>query len=104
MNLRPGPPTKCHSSCALKNCQAKKAVGMPCLLSNQLVLTGQSCKRRSAQILQSTVSRRQGCLPSTLSSRIQYTPARTINSFGRYIGTSGDIGNPQKGGLVIKNF
>ena len=104
MQLRPGPHKKCESSCAKIRCMKRKAVGLPCIISNQVVVSGQSCSKKASQLLQMPVARRAGCLPAGLSSRIQFTQPQAINSFGRYVGTSGSITDPQKGGLVINNF
>jgi len=82
----------------------RKAIGLPCVISNQVVVSGQSCSTKASQLLQMPVARRAGCLPNGLSSRVQFTLPRAINSFGRYAGTSGSITDPQKGGLVINNF
>ena len=104
MQFRPGPHKKCESSCAKIRCIKRKAIGLPCIISNQAVVSGQPCSKMASQLLQMPVARRAGCLPVGLSSRIQFTQPQIINSFGRYAGSSGSITNPQKGGLVINNF
>ena len=44
----------------------------------------------------------QGC--SKTKQGITYTKLQKINGFGRYVNQSGGIYNPQKGGLVVRNF
>ena len=44
----------------------------------------------------------QGC--NKTREGTQYTRFRNINGFGRYVNQSGGINNPQKGGLVVRNF
>ena len=44
----------------------------------------------------------QGC--SKTQQGIQYTELRKTNGFGRYSNQSGALNNPQKGGLVVRNF
>ena len=44
----------------------------------------------------------QGCTKT--QQGLQYTKFRKINGFGRYVNQSGGLNDPQKGGLVVRNF
>ena len=127
MHIRPGPHKKCESKCMKSNCLAKQNEGGSCIQSSSIVSNQISRKQRNAQILNSRVSRRLGCLPSITTnnnsnnapivvfplfngglncpvSRTTFTYPRKVNNYGRYVGTNGFTNNPTKGGLVISNF
>ena len=127
MHIRPGPHKNCESKCMKSNCLAKQNEGGSCIQSSSIVSNQISRKQRNAQILNSRVSRRLGCLPSIATnnnsnnspivvfqlfngglncpvSRTTFTYPRKVNNYGRYVGTNGFTNNPTKGGLVISNF
>ena len=114
-------------SCTLLGCRKPK-LG----LFNDNLNPQQSKSMRNSSILQSPQQRRLGCgsdgkIPIGFDSEenpirdergeiiyikgciktkegTTYTKPQRINGFGRYMNQSGGLNDPQKGGLVVRNF